>query len=129
MYDRSVNRTFTFGVVLALASPAAADVQFFAEIPDLPLPPGYAERAPATVFESDNGRIVTAEAYGRGEMMPVRDFYLATLPQLGWAESVEDQALVFVRGRERLTFFIERVDGRVRLRAQLAVAPASMRLD
>lgn len=116
-----------FAACLALAAPAFADARFFTEIPDLPLPPGFTQAAAGVSFEGERGRIVTAEAQGAGEMLAVRDFYEETLPQLGWGTSVENDALVFVRGRERLHFFIERIEGgRISLRAQLVIAPASM---
>lgn len=120
-----MNQAF-FIAAFFVATPACAETAFFAEIPDLPLPPGFAQTTPGMSFESERGRIVVAEAIGAGEMLAVRDFYLETLPHLGWGESAEDEMLVFIRGRERLHFYIERVDGRIRLRAQLAIAPAAM---
>ncbi len=95
----------------------------------MPLPPGLTEIEAASSFEGQ-GRIVFAEAEGRADGLAVRDFYYATLPQLGWSTSVEGGAVVFQRGRERLQFFLTREeDSRLRLRVQLAVQPAAMNGD
>lgn len=105
------------------AAPASAQTAYFAEIPDLPLPPGFTQSGPATSFESEQGRVIMAEASGAGDMLAVRDFYYETLPQLGWGVSAEEGAVVFLRGRERLGFTIQRDEGRIRLAAQLAIQP------
>jgi hypothetical protein len=117
-----------FFAALVCAAPAYAETRYFADIPDLPLPPGFSEVAVAPVFEGQ-GRLVFAEAIGAGDGLAVRDFYYETLPQLGWSESAEESAAVFQRGRERLHFFLIREGGQVRLRVQLAVQPASMNAD
>ncbi len=118
-----------FASVVLLAAPAFAETRYFAEIPDLPMPAGFAQQGGAVAFENGQGRIIVVAAEGAGEMLAVRDFYYDTLPQLGWGESVEGSAAVFVRGRERLTIFIEREGERISLRAQLVIGPASMAPD
>ena len=124
MVSRSV-----FIAALICAAPAYAEARFFAHISDLPLPPGFTESTVAAPFEGD-GRLVFAEATGRGDGIAVRDFYYATLPQLGWSESTEGGAVVFQRGRERLHLFVHReANGAVRLRVHLAVQPAAMNSD
>lgn len=115
-----------FLAALLFAAPAQAETRFFSDIADVPLPPGFTQSEPGASFESEQGRIVTAEARGDADALTVRDFYYETMPQLGWGMSVEEGALVFVRGRERLHFFVERVDGGLSLRAQLAVGAAAM---
>ncbi len=111
------------------AAPAQAETLYFTEIPDLPLPSGFSEVAVTPGFQGQ-GRLVFAEAVGGGDGLAVRDFYYDTLPQLGWAESVEEGAVVFQRGRERLHMFLIREAGGVaRLRVQLVVQPASMNAD
>lgn len=117
-------------IVAFCVTPAFAEARFFAEIADLPLPPGYAESAGASGFDSDHGRLVTVAARGPANSgLAVRDFYYETLPQLGWAASEEGGAVVFQRGRERLHFFIENVSDGTELRVQLVVRPASMNAD
>jgi hypothetical protein len=123
-----MSRAFVIAALM-LATPAFAETRYFAEIPDLPLPPGFTQQGTAISFENGEGRIISVAAEGGGEMLAVRDFYYDTLPQLGWGESVEGSAAVFVRGRERLTFFIERDGDRIKLRAQLIIGAASMAPD
>jgi hypothetical protein len=118
-----------FLAALVCAGPAIAETRYFARIPDVPLPPGFTESGSTPSFEG-HGRLVLAEATGQGDGLAVRDFYYAALPQLGWSESVEEGAVVFQRGRERLHLFLTREDGgAIRLRVQLAVQPASMNAD
>lgn len=57
---------------------------------DIPLAKGLVERAEARVmFDSPEGRIVTAEAGGEALPAKVFDFYQLVLPSLGW-KIVED---------------------------------------
>ncbi|MGE0595642.1 MAG: hypothetical protein AB7P07_04725 [Hyphomonadaceae bacterium] len=115
-----------FAAIAALTAPAAAQTAYFAAIPDLPLPPGFTETGADAPFEGA-GRIIFAEALGEfAEAAAARDFIYETLPALGWAETVEDGAAVFQRGRERLHFFLIREGDRTRLRVQLVVQPAAM---
>ena len=124
-----MNRVAPFGVIAVLAAPAHAQTAYFAAIPDLPLPPGFSE-APADAAFEGAGRVVFAEALADGDQaLPARDFYYETLPQLGWATSIEGGAVVFQRGRERLHLFLIREGAHVRLRVQLAAQPASMNTD
>lgn len=122
-----MSRVFLALVVfaVALAAPAFAQTAYFSAADDLPLPPGFAESAPPAVFEAAEGRIVALSAEGPGEGLAIRDFYYAALPPLGWAIGQRDDgALEFRRGRERLTFTLERVGARWLLGAQLvAVSP------
>jgi hypothetical protein len=119
-----------FAAVFACAASAHAQTAYFAAIEDLPLPPGFAEREPAPGFAGDGGRITLAFAEGDLAGLAVRDFYYEVLPQLGWSVSPQpDGALVFQRGRERLSFTLENIGGRTRLGARLAVLPASMDAD
>lgn len=121
-----VSRPAFFLAALMCAGPAVAETHYFAQIPDLPLPPGLVEVEAAASFDGD-GRIVFAEARGVADGLSVRDFYYDTLPQLGWSISAEDGAVVFQRGRERLQFYLMSEEGgQLRLRAQLAVRPAAV---
>ena len=47
-------------------------------------PDGCVQEAGGVVFDSPGGRIVDAYATGDVSQSAVRDFYAATLPQLGW---------------------------------------------
>jgi hypothetical protein len=112
------------------AAPAYAQGGFFAAIDDLPLPPGFTEQNQAAAFDGENGAIVLARAEGEASVAAVRDFYAATLPQLGWAMSPQlDGVLVFQRGREELSFTVERRGARTWLGARLVTRPASMNAD
>ncbi|MBC7769010.1 MAG: hypothetical protein H7124_09505 [Phycisphaerales bacterium] len=119
-----------FLAAMICAAPAHAETSFFADIPDLPLPSGFAEAQTGPSFHAGDGRLVFAEAVGAGDGLAVRDFYYDTLPQLGWSQSAENGAVVFQRGRERLHLFLIREgEDRIRVRVQLAVQPASMNAD
>lgn len=121
---------FVFAAVFVCAAPAFADVGYFAAIEDLPMPPGFVERDATAAFDSTEGRLVMASAEGGLTGLAVRDFYYDALPALGWSVSPQpDGALMFVRGREQLSFTVEQRDGRTRLGARLVVAPAAMGAD
>jgi hypothetical protein len=116
---------FAFIAALTLAAPAFAQAGYFAEIDDLPLPPGFAQLAPASIVEGPDGRLVVAYAEGRARGLAVREFYYEALPQLGWAVSPRDDgALSFVRGRERLSFTLVQNGERARLGVRLVTTPA-----
>jgi hypothetical protein len=121
---------FVFIAAIICAAPAFAGGPYFAAIDDLPLPPGFVERDAGASFESGAGRIVLANAEGEMPLLAVRDFYYDSLPPLGWSESPQpDGVLVFQRGRERLSFTVERAGSRTRLGARLVIMPASMNAD
>ena len=125
---------FAFAAALACAAAAHAaahaEVRFFSAIEDVPLPPGFVERDAAPSFEGPGGRIVLAAAEGEAQGIVVRDFYYDSLPQLGWSVSPQpDEALVFQRGRERLSFTVQAEAGRTHLGVQLAVLPAATNAD
>lgn len=116
-----------FLATLAAAAPAAAQTAFFTTVEDLPMAPGLAQETPGLVFEDFNGRIVGAAARGDAEPEAVRQFYLDTLPALGWAFSPGAGAagdLVFLRGRERLALSISPYEGGAELHARLFVSAA-----
>ncbi len=79
-------KTLLTALVLILAlSAARADGGFLSAVNDLPLMPGLAEVADATMmFDAPQGRIVEAYATGALEPGAVTKFYADTLPQLGW---------------------------------------------
>ncbi len=73
------------GLVLAIASAHAGGPAFLSEFEDLPLMPGLTEQTDrGMVFDSPSGRIVEAVASGAVSAEEVKDFYAATLPELGW---------------------------------------------
>jgi hypothetical protein len=84
-----------FALILALALAAAASARaadFVAGTEDVPLMPGLADVAgTSVVFDKPEGRIVEAEAKGALARAKVRDFYAATLPQLGWSAAGDDR--------------------------------------
>jgi hypothetical protein len=115
------------GVFLAialLATPASAETRYFSEISDVPMPAGFSESNSAVGFDSANARLVVADAAGPETMEQVRAFYAQSLPALGWSPSpTNDDSVVFVRGRERLTLDVRAADGRTQLHVQLVVRP------
>lgn len=99
-------------VAACVAAPAQAG-EFLKAIDDVPLPAGLSETAEPLVFESDQGRVVKTNASGNADYSRVRDFYLASLPSLGWKREGDGAGgvLVFVREHERLTLSIEPAAG------------------
>jgi hypothetical protein len=125
-----MSRAALFAGAVICTGPAVAQSAYFAAIPDLPMPPGYVERDAGATFENEAGRIVLAEAEGESPGLAVRDFYYDSLPALGWAVSPRaDGVLEFQRGRERLSFTVERAGSRTRLGARLVIRPASIDAD
>jgi hypothetical protein len=111
-----LSRRFHFLVALSVAAVAAAPAHaadFLKAIDDVPLFAGLSETAEPVIFESDQGRVVRTNASGNADYAAVHDFYLASLPALGWKP--ERQAaggkLVFAREHERLTLSIEPAAG------------------
>jgi hypothetical protein len=105
-----------FPIVLVAATFAAAPAcaaDFLRAIDDVPLPSGLAETGEAVVFESDRGRVVKTNASGNADYGAVRDFYLSSLPALGWRREGDGPGgvLVFAREHERLTLSIEPAAG------------------
>lgn len=119
-----------FVAAIVCAAVPSAQAAYFASIEDVPLPPGFVESAAPSNFDSAEGRLVLAFAEGDLSTLAVRNFYHEALPPLGWSVSPRpDGVLVFQRGREELSFTIERRDGRTSLGARLVVAPAAMDAD
>jgi hypothetical protein len=99
------------GAFLAAAPAHAAD--FLKAIDDVPLPAGLVETTEPLVFESDQGRVVKTNASGHADYATVRDFYLSSLPALGWKREGDGRGgiLVFAREHERLALSIEPAAG------------------
>lgn len=93
---------------IALTAPAHAGT-FLLAIEDVPLAPGLAEAPEPVVFESSFGRVIRTTAFGSADYTATRDFYVETLPALGWAR--EGDSLAFVRETERLVIALEPAAG------------------
>ncbi len=100
-------------VAAAFAAAPAHAAEFLKAIDDVPLIAGLVETAEPVVFESDLGRVVRTNASGNADYATVRDFYLASLPALGWKREGDAAGgrLVFAREHERLTLSIEPAAG------------------
>jgi hypothetical protein len=106
----------SMSVMVALAAFAAAPADaadFLKAIEDVPLAAGLTEQAEPVVFESDQGRLVKTSAGGHADYSSVRDFYLASLPSLGWKREGNGPGgkLVFTREHEQLTLSVEPAAG------------------
>ncbi len=87
-----MNRLSLIVIAVALATAPARAAEFVAGTEDVPLMPGLADIAGSSmVFDKPEGRIVEAEAKGALVRVKVRDFYAATLPQLGWRAAGTDR--------------------------------------
>jgi hypothetical protein len=119
--------------ILTVAATPAYAAEFLKAIDDVPLMGGLAEAVEPVVFESDQGRVVRTSAFGHADYSAVREFYLASLPALGWKRQGDGPGgvLVFVRGDERLTLSIEPsagVDSPINVIFELVVKLASVGL-
>lgn len=108
---------------LAQAEETAA---FLAGYEDLPLMPGL-EEAPESslLFDKPGGRIFEGLASGRVSLADAREFYLASLPELGWRRtgkrSDKGTLLSFLREGEELD--IQFTESQGVLTVQFSVMP------
>ena len=92
------------GMIITIDSPHAAEASYVAGFESLPLMPGLREQENERVnFDTAAGRIVEAKTRGQVEAQAVEDFYLKTLPQLGWQKT---GSFSFEREGERLSIEI-----------------------
>jgi hypothetical protein len=100
---------FALLLILLLAAPGAWAEEFVAGTEDVPMMPGLvAVEGSALVFDKPEGRIVEAQAKGHLARVKVRDFYAASLPQLGWSDAGGD---AWRRENERLHIEFHGRDG------------------
>lgn len=96
-------------VFLLLAPVVAQAEEFVPGTEDLPLMPGLAAiDGSSLVFDKPEGRIVEAQAQGQVARKAVRQFYAATLPQLGWSAAGNN---IWRRDAERLKLDYRGSDG------------------
>lgn len=104
--------------IRASLSEAHAAAGFLSIAEDVPLMPGLAENADAAaVFDKPSGRIASTEAKGAVTASAVRQFYAATLPQLGWTRQDSEQ---YRRDKEQLRLGFVGRDGALTVRFELA---------
>jgi glycine/D-amino acid oxidase-like deaminating enzyme len=104
--------------IRASLSDAHAAAGFLSIAEDVPLMPGLAENADAAaVFDKPSGRIASTEAKGAVTAQAVRQFYAATLPQLGWTRQNSEE---FRREKEQLRLGFVGRDGALTVRFELA---------
>jgi len=104
--------------IRASLSDAHAAAGFLSIAEDVPLMPGLAENADAAaVFDKPSGRIASTEAKGAVTANAVRQFYAATLPQLGWTRQNSEE---FRREKEQLRLGFAGRDGALTVRFELA---------
>ena len=78
-------------LLLLIAPIAALAGDFVAGTEDLPLMPGLVSvPGSSLVFDKPQGRIVEAQAAGKVTRDAVHEFYVSTLPQLGWKQAGAD---------------------------------------
>jgi len=105
------------GIRASLVSAAHAASGFLSIAEDVPLMPGLSENADAaTVFDKPTGRIGSTEAKGNVTRPAVKQFYAATLPQLGWRAEGTDE---YRRDTERLKISFAGRDGALTVRFEL----------
>ena len=95
--------------IMAEAKPAP----FFEAVSDMPLMPGFKEQsALTTIFDKPHGRIVKVEAVGAPSVKSAQQFYLQTLPNLGWNYKGNKR---FVRDGEEIILDFARVDTQTKI--------------
>jgi hypothetical protein len=99
---RHLAGSIAFAVVAVVCAAPAFATEFLSAIEDVPLVDGLVEEAEPLVFESDKGRVVRTSAQGLMRTSDIADFYIASLPQLGWKQVAGEGALSFERENERL---------------------------
>jgi len=105
------------GIRASLISEVRAAAGFLSIAEDVPLMPGLSENADAaTVFDKPTGRIGSTEAKGNVSQAAVKQFYAATLPQLGWRSA---GAELYRRDTERLKISFAGRDGALTVRFEL----------
>lgn len=115
--ERCVPKTLSALAVLlaaACASAPAHATEYLRAIEDVPLASGLVEEPEPVVFESDLGRVVRTRASGNADYGALREFYLASLPPLGWARQGDvapHGPIHFVREHEILTVSVEPASG------------------
>jgi hypothetical protein len=93
---------------IVMAAPVHA-ATFLSTMEDVPLAPGLAEAPEPVVFESSWGRVIRTTAFGSADYATTQQFYIATLPALGWTR--EGDSLAFTRASERLSIALEPAAG------------------
>ncbi len=128
-----MSRAAFFIAAIVCASPADADVTYFAAIPDVPIAPGLGEAIDpfGPTFESAGSELMWGFAQGRVPPADVERFYSESLSALGWSlePGPRGEEMTFFRGRERLVLRVEPSDGGTYLSVRLIVQPASMNAD
>lgn len=109
------------GIRASISGAWAADPRpaagFLSIAEDVPLMPGLAESPDAaTVFDKPAGRIANTEAKGAVAAAAVRQFYAATLPQLGWETLAPER---YRREAEQLRLSFTGRDGALTVRFEL----------
>ena len=116
-------------ITSAGVAPSAAAGEFLLAISDVPLADGLSEAPDPLIFESEQGRFVSAAAAGSVGASAVADFYTASLPALGWRPA-GGEGLSFIRENEHLTITLipsEPAPG-LSVRFELIIRTAAFRL-
>lgn len=114
---------------LAHAGRAWADAGFVTGFDDVPLMPGLRQSPDdSVVFDTAQGRLAEGLARGALTALEVRQFYRATLPQLGWTQTARASAAdTFKREGEALTIAISQTSSGLSVRFRLVPDPAAGR--
>lgn len=126
---RSFSSAFVVAAIVMAAAPAHA-TDFLKAIEDVPLVAGLTESAEPVIFESDQGRVIRTQAEGQVGGARISEFYVASLPGLGWTRVADAETLAFERENEvlRITVREPASSKPVRVQFELIVKLASTRL-
>ena len=115
--------TLSFGFVLALVMNLQAtdtDTSYLQILSDVPLAPGLSMEDDSQVdFDTADGRIAEAIAFGPTELQAVKEFYQESLRALGWAQ-VSAKKWLFKRDEEQLELNFKEANGTVEVHFRLS---------
>lgn len=123
LHCNKIQRLAAFILIVAglAQAPALAGQVYLQEVPDMPLPAGFAEDSAAGVaFDKPEGRIVEAVVSGRGKRDEIVVFYRNALPELGWTAIGPLAALTWHREGEALRLEMSEADSQIVVRFHIA---------
>lgn len=104
---------FTVLIAFVPITAQAKPAPFFEAVSDMPLMPGFTEQSEQTaIFDKPHGRIVKVEAVGAAPVKAAQQFYLKTLPNLGWNYTGNKR---FVRDGEEMVLDFVRVNAQTKI--------------
>lgn len=112
--SESLKKDFDFFGIFSSEEPPQATEEFVQGSEDIPLLTGMGKTSEDTVgFDSSSGSIISSSYASTISHKEVRNFYIKTLPQMGWqiVKNLENK-VVFKRERENLEIEFDKENGK-----------------